>query len=45
MFRAFGSRIPQAYYLIDRTKPKVEFIAKTREWLDPELMAERRFIK
>ena len=42
---AHSDRDPGSYYLIDRTKPKVEFIAKTREWLDPELMAERRFIK
>lgn len=42
---AYSDRDPGTYYLIDRTKPKVEFIAKTREWIDPELMAERRFIK
>jgi dipeptidyl aminopeptidase/acylaminoacyl peptidase len=36
---------PGTYYLLDRTKPAVEPIARTREWLDPALMAERRFIK
>jgi dipeptidyl aminopeptidase/acylaminoacyl peptidase len=36
---------PGAYYLLDRRKPSVEILAKTREWIDPALMAERRFIK
>ena len=42
---AHSDRDPGSYYLLDRTKPAVELIAKTREWIDPELMAERRFIK
>jgi dipeptidyl aminopeptidase/acylaminoacyl peptidase len=42
---AHSDRDPGAYYLLDRVKPAVELIAKTREWIDPELMAERRFIK
>jgi dipeptidyl aminopeptidase/acylaminoacyl peptidase len=36
---------PGGYYLLDRKKPSVELLAKTREWLDPALMAQRRFIK
>jgi acetyl esterase/lipase len=36
---------PGSYYLLDRKKPAVEMLAKTREWIDPSLMAERRFIK
>jgi dipeptidyl aminopeptidase/acylaminoacyl peptidase len=36
---------PGTYYLLDRSKPAIELIARTREWLDPALMAERRFIK
>lgn len=36
---------PGTYYLLDRKKPAMEQLAKTREWLDPSLMAERRFFK
>jgi dipeptidyl aminopeptidase/acylaminoacyl peptidase len=36
---------PGAYYLLDRRKPSVELLAKTREWIDPSLMPEKRFIK
>lgn len=35
---------PGLYQLLDRTKPSVEMLAQTREWIDPDLMAERRFI-
>jgi dipeptidyl aminopeptidase/acylaminoacyl peptidase len=42
---AHSDRDPGAYYLLNRVKPAVELVAKTREWIDPELMAERRFIK
>ena len=35
---------PGIYHLLDRTKPSVELLAQTREWLDPDLMSERRFI-
>jgi dipeptidyl aminopeptidase/acylaminoacyl peptidase len=41
---AYSDRNPGEYHLLDRTKPSVEFLAKTREWIDPEMMAERRFI-
>ena len=33
-----------AYFLMDRKKPSIEPLVKTREWLDPKTMAERRFI-
>ncbi len=36
---------PGTYHLLDRTKPSLEVIARTREWIDPALMSERRFIK
>jgi dipeptidyl aminopeptidase/acylaminoacyl peptidase len=36
---------PGLYHLLDRTKPSVEMLVQTREWIDPDLMAERRFIK
>ena len=39
-----SDRDPGMYHLLDRTKPSVESLMRTREWLDPELMAERRFI-
>jgi dipeptidyl aminopeptidase/acylaminoacyl peptidase len=41
---AHSDRDPGAYHLLDRAKPSLEPIAKTREWLDPNLMPERRFI-
>ncbi|MBL0142545.1 MAG: S9 family peptidase [Betaproteobacteria bacterium] len=33
------------YHLLDRSKPSLESLVRTREWLPPELMSERRFIK
>ena len=36
---------PGSYYLYDRKRNGVEFVAKTRSWLDPKLMAERKFIQ
>jgi dipeptidyl aminopeptidase/acylaminoacyl peptidase len=35
---------PGMYHIIDRSKPSVESLVHTREWLDPALMSERRFI-
>ena len=35
---------PGEYYLFDRKQNGVEALAKTREWLDPKLMPERKFI-
>lgn len=35
---------PGTYHLYDRGTKKLETIAKTREWIDPNLMAERKFI-
>ena len=40
-----SDRNPGEYYLFDRKRNGVEELPKTREWLDPKLMAERRFIK
>jgi len=42
---AHSARDPGTYYLLDRKKGKMEELAKTREWLDPSLMAERRFVQ
>jgi dipeptidyl aminopeptidase/acylaminoacyl peptidase len=41
---ARSDRDPGMYHLLDRTKPTVEPLLQTREWLNPELMSERRFI-
>ncbi len=41
---AFSDVDPGAYYLYDADRKSLEPIAKTREWIDPALMAERRFI-
>lgn len=41
---AHSDRDPGSYHLLDRAKPSLEPVAKTREWIDPNLMAERRFI-
>ncbi len=41
---SYSDRDPGQYLLMDRAKPSIEPIAKTREWIDPALMAERRFI-
>ena len=35
---------PGTYHLFDAEARKLETIVRTREWLDPALMAERRFI-
>lgn len=35
---------PGTYYLMNRKKPGIELVAKTRPWLDPSLMSERKFI-
>lgn len=36
---------PGVYYLYDTEARKLERVASTRDWLPPELMATRRFIK
>lgn len=35
---------PGTYHLYDAEKKSIETIVKTREWIDPALMPERRFI-
>jgi dipeptidyl aminopeptidase/acylaminoacyl peptidase len=42
---AQSDRDPGTYYLLDRKKGSIEELAKTRDWLEPNLMAERRFIQ
>lgn len=41
---AASDRDPGTYFLFDRVRNGVEELVKTREWLDPKLMAERRFV-
>jgi dipeptidyl aminopeptidase/acylaminoacyl peptidase len=36
---------PGVYYLYNSEKMTLEQVAKSREWLPPEMMSERRFIK
>lgn len=42
---AHSDRDPGQYYLFDRASKKLEALAQTRSWIDPKLMAERRFIR
>lgn len=42
---AFSDTDPGMYHLLDRAKPSLEGLVRTREWLDPALMSERKFIK
>jgi dipeptidyl aminopeptidase/acylaminoacyl peptidase len=42
---AQSDRNPGVYYLFDRKARKLEELVRTRDWIDPKLMAERRFIK
>jgi dipeptidyl aminopeptidase/acylaminoacyl peptidase len=42
---AFSDTDPGMYHLLDRAKPSLEALLKRREWLPPELMSERRFIR
>jgi dipeptidyl aminopeptidase/acylaminoacyl peptidase len=42
---AHSDRDPGEYYLLDRDTKKLQALARTRSWIDPELMAERRFIR
>ncbi|HYC36751.1 MAG TPA: S9 family peptidase [Usitatibacter sp.] len=41
---AYSDVDPGTYYLYDADKKGIEPIAKTREWIDPSLMPERKFI-
>jgi dipeptidyl aminopeptidase/acylaminoacyl peptidase len=42
---AHSDRDPGEYYLFDRKAKKLEPLVRTRAWIDPKLMAERRFIR
>ncbi|HEX4944365.1 MAG TPA: S9 family peptidase, partial [Usitatibacteraceae bacterium] len=42
---AYSDTDPGMYHLLDRAKPSIESLVRTREWLDPALMSERRFIR
>ena len=44
LIRAFSDVDPGSYYLYDLDKKTLEPVAKQREWIDPSLMAERKFI-
>ncbi len=39
---AFSDREPGAYYLLDLKAGKLKFLLRTREWIDPKLMAEMK---
>lgn len=41
---AYSDVDPGTYYLFDSDKKRLEPIVKRRDWIDPNLMAERRFI-
>jgi dipeptidyl aminopeptidase/acylaminoacyl peptidase len=41
---AYSDVDPGSYYLYDADKKGLELIAKTREWIDPSLISERKFI-
>ncbi|HWH41723.1 MAG TPA: S9 family peptidase [Usitatibacter sp.] len=42
---AQSDRDPGVYYLFDRKAKRMEELVHTRSWIDPSLMAERRFIR
>jgi dipeptidyl aminopeptidase/acylaminoacyl peptidase len=44
LVRTFSDTDPGMFHLLDRSKPSIEPLMKTREWIDPALMSERRFI-
>ena len=44
LIHSYSDVDPGTYHLYDAEKKKLETIVKQREWLDPSLMAERRFI-
>ena len=44
LVRAYSDVDSGMFYLLDRAKPSIEPLMKTREWLDPSLMSERKFI-
>jgi dipeptidyl aminopeptidase/acylaminoacyl peptidase len=45
LIRASSDIDPGTFYLFDKEKNQIEVIAKSRNWVVPELMAERRFIQ
>jgi dienelactone hydrolase len=44
LVRSFSDVDPGMFHLLDRTKVTIEPLLKTREWIDPALMSERKFI-
>jgi dipeptidyl aminopeptidase/acylaminoacyl peptidase len=44
LIRSFSDVDPGTYHLYDIEKKKLETIVKQRAWIDPNLMAERKFI-
>jgi dipeptidyl aminopeptidase/acylaminoacyl peptidase len=45
LVRTFSDTEPGMFHLLDRSVPSIEPLMKTREWIDPALMSERKFIK
>jgi dipeptidyl aminopeptidase/acylaminoacyl peptidase len=41
---AYSDVDPGTYYLFDADRKGLELIARTREWIDPNLISERKFI-
>ena len=41
---AYSDVDPGTYHLFDREKKAIESVIKTREWLNPSIMSERKFI-
>jgi dipeptidyl aminopeptidase/acylaminoacyl peptidase len=42
LLRAYSDIDPGTFYLYDRSKKQLELLAKSRSWVKPELMAERK---
>lgn len=42
---AHSDRDPGEYYLMDGQSRKLQALVRTRSWIDPSLMAERKFIR
>lgn len=45
LVHAYSDIDPGGYYVFDKAKGSLELIARSRSWVKPELMAERRFIQ
>lgn len=45
LIHSYSDTQPGTYYLYDAESKKLQVVARTRDWLQPELMATRRFVK